>query len=78
MSLHRNGDTVLALEGVDWFTPFDSVSLAQASLVLVERAVAGLCDRLAYRLGEHLRLVAAEDSKPPDLEHPASWWVARG
>jgi hypothetical protein len=45
--LHRDGDTVLALESVDWFSPFDSIPLAQASLVLIERAVAGLCDRLA-------------------------------
>jgi hypothetical protein len=76
--LPRDGDTVLALESVDWFSPFDSISLAQASLVLIERAVAGLCDRLAYGLGEHLRLVDGEHSDPPDLEHPASWWVARG
>lgn len=76
--LHRDGDTVLALDNVDWFSPFDSISLAQASLVLIERAVAGLCDRLAYGLGEHLQLVDAGHSEPPDLEHPANWWVARG
>jgi hypothetical protein len=76
--LHPDGDTVLALTDADWFTPFDSVALAQASLALLDRALGRVCDRLAYLLGEHVRLVEPDDTEPPTLERPTHWWVARG
>jgi hypothetical protein len=69
---------VLALEDADWFTPFDSSALAAASLALVDRVLSRLCDRLAYLLGDHLRLVDADDAAPPAVERPVTWWVARG
>jgi hypothetical protein len=76
--LQRDGDTVLALQDADWFTPFDSVAITRASLALLDRALARLCDRLAYLLGEHVRLVEPGDTEPPALERPVPWWVARG
>jgi hypothetical protein len=76
--LYQDGDTVLALDTADWFAPFDSVALVSASLNLVDRAVSRLCDRLAYALGDHLRLVEADEAEPPPVEHPRHWWLARG
>lgn len=76
--LRRDGDTVLALEDVDWFPRLDSVRLARASLELIERTITRLCDRLAYQLGDHLRLVTTGQPEPPVLEHPLEWWTARG
>jgi hypothetical protein len=76
--LHRDGDIVLALQDADWFTPFDSVALAEASLALLDRALARRCDRLAYLLGEHVRFVEPGDTDPPALERPVAWWHARG
>ncbi len=76
--LHPDGDIVLAPQDADWFTPFDSVALAEASLALLDRVLARLCDRLAYFLGEHVRLVEPDDTEPPALERPVHWWVARG
>jgi hypothetical protein len=76
--LQRDGDTVLALTDADWFTPFDSVAIATESLALLDRVLARVCDRLAYPLGEHVRIVAPDDTEPPALERPVHWWVTRG
>jgi hypothetical protein len=61
--LQRDGDIVLALTDADWFTPFDSVAIATASLALLDRMLARLCDRLAYLLGKHVRLVEPDDHR---------------
>jgi hypothetical protein len=76
--LHRDGDIVLAMEDADWFTPFDSLAITTASVALLDRALACLCDRLAYLLGEHVRVVEPGDTDPPALERPVPWWIARG
>jgi len=77
--LYLDGDTVLAPETADWFPSFDSVPpLVPASLDLIDRAVSRLCDQLAYTLGDHLRVVEADESEPPAVEHPRHWWLARG
>lgn len=76
--LHQDGDTVLALETADWFTPFDSPAMVGASLNLLDRAVSRLCDRLVYARGDHLRLVEGDEAEPPTVEHPRHWWLARG
>jgi hypothetical protein len=76
--LHREGDIVLALEDADWFTPFDSLTITTASLALLDRVAARLCDRLAYLLAAHVRLVEPGDTDPPALDRPVPWWIARG
>lgn len=77
-ALHADRDTVLALEEADWCSPFDSLPLARAALDLIARTLSGLCDRLAYPLGDHLRLVTTDQPEPPALEHPLDWWTTRG
>jgi hypothetical protein len=69
---------VLALETADWLAPFDSVALVGATVHLLDRAAALLCERLAYALADHLRLVEADQAEPPALEHPQHWWLAGG
>jgi hypothetical protein len=76
--LYPDGDTVLALQDADWFTPFDSAALTEAGVALLDHMLARLCDRLAYLPGEHVRLVEPDDAEPPALERPAHWWAARG
>jgi len=46
------------------------VALVSASLNLADRSASRLCDRLAYALADHLRLVEANDADPPAVEHP--------
>jgi hypothetical protein len=76
--LHRDGDTVLAPTDAHWFTPFDSVAIATASLPLRDRVPARHCDRLTHSLGEHVRLGEPDNTEPPALNRPVHWWDARG
>jgi len=69
--LHQHGDTMLALlETADWLAPLDPVALLGATVNLLDRAASLLCERLAYALADHLRLVEADQAEPPVLEHP--------
>ncbi len=46
------------------------VVLVAATVNLLDRAASLLCERLAYALADHLRLVEADQAEPPVLEHP--------
>ena len=68
--LHQDGDTVLALETAGWLAPFDSQALIREIVTLLDRAASMLCERLAYALADHPRLVEADHAEPPALERP--------
>jgi hypothetical protein len=76
--LRPDGDTVLAVDLINWFAPFDSVELSSASLELIDHTLVGAWDRMAYILGRHLRLVRPLEMSAPEVEHPIEWWHARG
>lgn len=76
--LQSDGDTVLAVDVINWFAPFDSVKLSSATLQLIDHTLAGVCDRMVYILGRHLRLVRRSEISAPKVERPIDWWQARG